>query len=475
MIWGRFGSDYISDVDNAWLRMDDRTNRMVITAVLTFEDPVEYDDLVERFDERLTNFDRFRQRLVEPWHGLRPRWEEDPLYDVEDHVSHVALPEPQGDEELQEFVADLMDEPLDPDRPLWQAWLVEGVSDSNALVVRVHHAVADGFALVYVLYGLADDPGSVELPVGDLPPLPGEEGFSEHMESKGEPDEERGQGFLDRVSPSQLRDDLEDVRETGEAVWETVQLPREPDTVLRGPLQQKKKVSWTESFDLEEMKEAGKMQGGTVNDFVLAATAGAFRRYMEEQGDDVPEDLDVRAGVPVNLEPLEHRQEQLGNSFGFGYVELPVGVEDPGERIQVVQDRTGVLKQGTDAHMMYQALEAVGGMPDEIQDLASLGFRDRVTAVVSNVPGPVDSLEIAGAEVDDVLFWVPTPEDIGVGVSIFSYDGRVRVGVAVDGNLVPEPERMSTAFEHEVEEMIDAALPTRGDEDTGASQEPPET
>lgn len=461
MIWDRFGSDYISDVDNAWLRMDDRTNRMVITAVLTFDEPVDYDDLVERFDERLTIFDRFRQRLVEPWHGLRPRWEEDPLYDVEDHVSHVALPEPQGDEEFQEFVGDLMDEPLDSDRPLWQAWLVEGVGGSNAVVVRVHHAVADGFALVYVLYGLADDPGSIELPVGDLPPLPGEEGFDEHMESKGEPEGEgEGErGLLDRVRPSQVRDDLEDARETGEAVWETLQLDREPDTVLRGPLQQKKRVSWTESFDLDEMKQAGKMQGGTVNDFVLAATAGAFRRYMEDRGEEVPEDLDVRAGVPVNLEPLEHRPEQLGNYFGFGYVELPVGVVDPAERIRVVQDRTGVLKQGTDAHMMYQALEAVGGMPDGVQDVASLGFHDRVTAVVSNVPGPVDSLEIAGSDVEDVMFWVPTPEDIGVGISIFSYDGEVRVGVAVDGNLVPDPEAMSDAFELEVGEMVDAALP----------------
>lgn len=470
MIWDRFGSDYISDVDNAWLRMDDRTNRMVITAVLTFDEPVDYDDLVDRFESRLTVFDRFRQRLSEPWHGLRPRWEEDPLFDVEDHVNHVALPEPQGDEEFQEFVGDLMDEHLDRDRPLWQAWLVEGVDGSNALVVRVHHALADGFALVYVLYGLADDPGSIELPVGDLPPLPGEEGFDEHIESKDEPEDEE-HGLLGRLRPDAVREDLEDARETAEAVWETLQLDREPDTVLRGPLQQSKQVAWTGCFDLDEVKQAGKLQGGTVNDFLLAATAGAFRRYIRSRGEEVPDGLDVRTGVPVSLEPLEHREEQLGNYFGFGFVELPVGVEEPAERIQVIQDRTGVLKQGTDAHMMYQALEAVGAMPDEVQEVASLGVHDRVTAVVSNVPGPVDSLEIAGSEVGDVMFWVPTPEDIGVGISIFSYDGGVRVGVAADENLVPDPEAMADAFELEVGEMVAAAL-SGGEEGRGADGSP---
>ncbi len=464
MIWDRFGDNYLGDVDNAWLRMDDRTNRMVITAVLTFDDPVEYDDLVARFRDRLVIFDRFRQKLVEPWHGGRLKWKEDPLFDVEDHVSHVALPEPQGDAELQEFVADRLDEGLDIDRPLWHAWLVDGVDGSNALVVRIHHAVADGFALMYVLYGLADNPGDIELPVGDLPPLPGEEGFSEHMESKGELSREGGGGSLrDRLDLDSIREDLEGGRDAVEAVVDTLQLDREPDTPLRGDLGASKGVAWTDELDLEELKKAGKIHGGTVNDFLLAAAAGAFGRYLEEREYETSEDLDIRSGVPVNLEPLEHREEQLGNYFGFGFVELPVGVDDHAERMRLIQERTGPLKQGSDAHMMYRALETVGAMPDRVQDLASLGFRNRLTAVISNVPGPVDSLEIAGSEVDDVMFWVPTQEDVGVGVSIFSYDGGVRVGVACDDNLVSDVERLAEAFEDEAEDMVEETLAEVGD------------
>ncbi|MFP4632682.1 MAG: wax ester/triacylglycerol synthase family O-acyltransferase [Halobacteriales archaeon] len=446
------GDDYLPAADNAWLRMDDRRNRMVITAVLSFDEPVSYEDVVERFEERLLNFDRFRQRVVEPWHGLRPKLEFDPLFDVENHVSHVALPEPQGEEEFQEFVGDILDDPLDDSRPMWHAWLVEGVGDSNALVVRIHHVLADGFALLYVLYGLADDPGSIELPIGSLPPLPGEEGFEEHVEAKGEAG---GRGLLGGVELGSLREEIEDAvdegRETAKAVVDTLKLSREPDTVFRGDLALSKNVSWTDSFDLDRVKLVSHALDGTVNDFLMAATAGAFRRYMFERDQVVADGLELRSAMPVNLKPLEHRDEPLGNYFGFGFVELPVGTEGIEQRVEFIQERTGMLKQGTDAYMMYRVLKTVGAMPDSVQDVASLGFRGRVTAAISNVPGPVDSLEIAGSEVEDLMFWVPTSEDIGVGVSILSYDGDVRVGVATDERLVPDPEALAEAFEEEVE------------------------
>jgi len=439
------GDGYLPSNDNAWLRMDDRTNRMIVTGVLIFDDRVPYDDLVDRFDDRLTRFDRFRQRLVEPWHGMRPRWEEDPLFEVENHVTHVALPEPQGEEEFQGFVGDVMDDDLDHGRPLWQTWLVEGAGDGdgNALVVRIHHALADGFALLYVLFGLADNPDEIELPIGELPPLPGEEGANGTDDTDSRlPD---ASSPLERLSRG---------AKAAGSVLSSFPLSREPETPLRGRLTASKRVSWTRTFGLDDVKSAAHSHDGTLNDLLMAVTAGAFRRYTEERDTEVPQDLELTTAMPVNLKPLADRDEQLGNYFGLGFIDLPVGVRDIRRRVRAVQDRTGVLKQGTEARMTYSALDAVGAMPDSVQDVASTAFRGRVTAAITNVPGPLEPLEIAGTEVDDIIFWAPTTEDIGIGLSIFSYGGRVRIGVAVNENVVPEPDALADAFEEEMEEVL---------------------
>jgi diacylglycerol O-acyltransferase len=460
--FGSFGDDYLPSTDNAWLRMDGRTNRMVVTGVLSFEESITYEEIKERFEERLLLFDRFRQRLVEPWHGLRPRWEEDPLFDLNNHLTHVALPEPGGKDELQEFVGDVIGEPLDYDRPLWHCWLVEGgEGDGNALVVRIHHALADGFALLYVLFSLADDPDSIELPFGDLPPLPGDT-------PEASASEDNSGGFnLSKASETLLRG----AEATVEAV-DSVPLRSEPKTPLSGDPGTLKRAVWTQTYSLDKIKSAAGKYDATVNDVLMAVSAGAFRRYLESQGYSVPRSLELRTAMPINLKPLQERDEQLGNYFGLGFVELPVGIENLGDRTASIQERTGELKQGTEAYGMYSLLTAVGSMPDKVQDAATKVFRDRVTAVVTNVPGPLESIEIAGTEVNDIMFWAPTTEDIGLGISIFSYDGGVSIGIASDDNVVSEPDALADAFDRELEELVgrardDGSEDRDGTEDTG--------
>lgn len=444
--FGSFGDDYLPSTDNAWLRMDGRTNRMVVTGVLSFEDSITYDEIKERFEERLLLFDRFRQRLVEPWHGLRPRWEEDPLFDIDNHLTHIALPEPGGEEELQEFVGDVIGEPLDNDRPLWHCWLVEGgEGDGNALVVRIHHALADGFALLYVLFSLADDPDSIELPFGELPPLPGDTPEVSVSEDKS--------GSIDFNISKASETLLRGAEATVEAV-DSVPLRSEPKTPLSGDPGTSKRAVWTQTYSLDEIKSAAGKYDATVNDVLMAVSAGAFRRYLESQGYSVPRNLELRTAMPINLKPLQERDEQLGNYFGLGFVELPVGIERLEDRTEGIQSRTGELKQGTEAYSMYSLLTAVGSMPDTVQEVATKAFRNRVTAVVTNVPGPFDSIEIAGTEVNDIMFWAPTTEDIGLGISIFSYDGGVSIGIASDDNVVSEPDALADAFDRELEELV---------------------
>jgi len=416
--------------------MDDRKNLMVVTGVLFFDDRVPYDKLRDRFEDRLTRFDRFRQRLVEPRFGTRPRWEEDPQFDVENHLTHVALPEPQDDEQLQRFVADKMDDRLDYSKPLWHCWLVEGVGEGNALVVRIHHALADGFALLYVLFGLSDNPDEIELPIGELPPLPGEDGGRDgRARSDG-----TGTGLgLDPVSVGESV--VSGFTDAVGTYLRTRPLLKDPETPLRGRLSGSKSVAWTETYDLDDVKATARSYDATVNDVLMASTAGAFRRYIEDRAGETPEGLELTTAMPVNLKPLGDRDEQLGNYFGLGFVELPVGVEDYGERVQLLQERTGIVKQGAEAYGMYALLNVAGSVPRLVQDTAAKAFRERITAAVTNVPGPLSRLELAGTEVTDIMFWAPTTEDIGIGISLFSYGGEVRVGVAVDDNVVSDVER----------------------------------
>lgn len=527
-------SEYLSGTDNAWFRMGDRTNRMIITAVLFFEEPVTYEELESQLEKRLLPFKRFRQRIVKPWHRLRPKWKIDDEFNIDAHLTHVALPEPAGEEELQRFVAETMDKDLDRSRALWHGWLVEWAGDDgnggNALVVRIHHALGDGFALLYVLLGLADDPAAIDMPLGDVPPPPGmedEEWARERAKAIGDSDEEDevtgrtrqdetlygSEGVKDGTDEAEdgkeqddegatetetdqegdEKEDEEDAKDSRSPLssirnavsmganmakigYSSLTLSREPKTSLRGDLGLTERVSWTESYDTEKVKQVGDVYGGTINDVLMSATAGAFRRYLIENGEDVPEDLDLRCAVPVNLKPLEERTEELGNYFGLGFLQLPVGVEDPQERMRMIQDRTGMLKQGTEAYLMYLSLALVGALPRFVQSLVLRRFHNRMTAAVTNVPGPKESFEFAGKTVKDIKFWVPRSEDIGIGISIFSYDGSVRVGVAADEGLVSEPEKLAESFNDEMETIFeDAGVEVDGKNEKDEEEEQDET
>jgi hypothetical protein len=188
-------------------------------------------------------------------------------------------------------------------------------------------------------------------------------------------------------------------------------------------------------------------------------TAGALRRVLEGRGEDT-DGLELRCTAPVNLTPIANRDEQLGNGFGLAFLPLPVGTRDLDERIRTVRDRRGIRKIGIEAFLMYSLLRIGGRVPEVVQEGVMSFFEDRSTAIVTNVPGPMETIELAGAEVTDLVFWVPQAIDQGIGISLLTYDNSVRVGVAADANLLPDAAELSTAFEREVE-ALEAELATR--------------
>lgn len=449
------GSEPLSGVDYAWLRMDEPANLMLINGVLAMDQPVDLERLRETIARRLLSIPRFRQRVVVPRRG-RPRWEPAVDFRLEDHVQALDLPAPGGDTELQEVIGHLIYTPLDLDKPLWQFHLVRNYRGGSALFARLHHAIGDGVALLLVL-----------LSITDLTPAASEQGGEQNPFTElfvnPRPDHARVHALAEQVMPEGMRLLLLPVTallasnrfKVGAAALVTLarlllRLP-DPATRFKGPLGVPKKIAWSAPLPVSAVREVGQALGGTVNDVLMAAMAGAFRRYLARHG-EVPGGLDFRAAMPVNLRPME-RMSRLGNEFGLVFLSLPVGLADPAERLAELRRRSNALKRSVEPVVVFGILRLLGVVPLWAQRLVVRIFASKTTAVMTNVPGPREPLYLAGKPIRDIFFWVPQAGRVGIGASICSYAGHVRMGVGTDAGLVPDPEAIVQDFHDEFEAM----------------------
>jgi WS/DGAT/MGAT family acyltransferase len=227
--------------------------------------------------------------------------------------------------------------------------------------------------------------------------------------------------------------------------------PNDPKTAFKGPLGVPKKVAWSEAVAVADVKAVGRALGGTVNDVLLSAMTGGLRRYLEGRGERT-EGINVRAAMPVNLRPLE-RMADLGNHFGLIFLSLPVGIADPVARLAELGRRARALKRSAEPVVVYGILQLLGKVPHAVQRLVVRIFGAKTTAVMTNVPGPRQRLHLAGQRIRDIFFWVPQSGRVGIGISICSYVGHVRLGVITDAGLVPDPQRIVEAFHDEFVEL----------------------
>jgi diacylglycerol O-acyltransferase len=467
----------LSNVDTAWLRMEDPTNLMMVTGVMIFSAPMDFERLKATIKACLLRFDRFRQRVVSPRLPLGPYyWEDDPGFDLNVHLQRVTLPPPGDQVALEETVSYLMSTPLDFSRPLWQVHLVERYGDGCALIARLHHCIADGIALVHVLLSLTDrDPAApwpvarpAERPRRDRGPLeallrPARSAFRTTARFTETLLQE---GLETLTNPSHALDRARLGASGATALGKLALRWPDPKTLFKGPLGVDKQAAWSAPIPLPDVKAVGRVMGGTVNDVLLAAVTGALRRYMQDHGEPV-EGLNLRAVVPVNLRPLDKVPEP-GNNFGLVFLSLPVDIADPVERLFELKRRMDDLKDSPEAVVVFGLLNAVGMAPSEIQDIVVNIFGTKATAVMTNVPGPRETIYLAGAPLDTIMFWVPQSGHLGMGVSIISYAGQVRLGIVTDKGLVPDPEDIIAGFRVEFDELAELARQVEADQAVSA-------
>jgi WS/DGAT/MGAT family acyltransferase len=233
-----------------------------------------------------------------------------------------------------------------------------------------------------------------------------------------------------------------------------------------------KRVAWADPLPLAEVKAVGGALSASVNDVLLSCVTGALRAYLADKGDAV-DGLSLRAVVPVNLRPIE-KAWQLGNQFGLVFCDLPIGIENPVERLYAVRANMHALKGSWQPALTMGLLSAMGAAPSALQELVLQVLARNGTAVMTNVPGPVHALYLAGAKIASVIVWVPQSGDIGLGVSILSYAGNVQFGLLTDRSLCPDPERVIERFGPEFEKLLLTALlspwPDRGDLDPSLAE-----
>lgn len=462
------GREPVSKVDTAWLRMERPTNLMMITGVVTLEKPIAYERLLDTIEKRWLAFKRFRQKAVNRPGGAY--WVLDEDFEIHAHVRRVALPGRADRKELEEFVSDLASTALDPSRPLWQFHYIENYTGGPVIVQRIHHCYADGIALVQVLLSLTDQ--AREPRSETLDPVTWRRSQAERssiFRRLTEPARDGlgaaaqlskmavGEGVRLLQDPERARYLADQASGLAAELLNSLSLPPDPKTLFKGRLSVRKQVAWAEPLPLEEVKALSKCLGCSVNDLLIAAVTGSLRSYMIEQGELPPPGIEIRATVPVNLRPLEHARE-LGNHFGLVFLNLPIGESNPLRRVRLVRQRMDELKRGRQAEVAFGLLAAVGMGPSFLQKPALDLLSEKATTVLTNVPGPQQSLYLAGERVRDMMFWVPQTGGIGIGVSILSYDGQVFFGVIADRRLVVEPRRIIERFKTEFEALLYLSL-----------------
>jgi diacylglycerol O-acyltransferase len=460
---GREAVQSLSPQDASFLHLEDAVSHMHIGSVAILEGPPpDYEAIARMVRSHLPSVPRYRQRVhFVPVALGRPVWVDDPHFNLGYHLRRTALASPGGDQELRNLVGRVMSQQLDRGKPLWEIWVVEGLSDGRwALISKVHHCMVDGVSGAELLAVILDSERDPELPASD----------EWHPERQPTGAELAIQALARRaVSPyEQLRTLRSAIRsprrilrsaaDTTRGLWSMSGLVSSPPrSSLNGPIGPHRRWAWagTQLSDVKRIRDAF---GGTVNDVVLTVIAGGFRALLAGRQESTQRD--VRTLVPVSVRG-SHEHGAYNNRVSAIFANLPVGIEDPVQRLAAVRTQMEQLKQSGEA-VAGDVLVGLSGFAPAM--LLSLGLRAAtrmpqrsVNTVATNVPGPQHPLYAAGRRLLECYPYVPVAGQIRIGVAIFSYNGALTFGVTGDYDEAPDIDVLCDGIQRSIRELLAAA------------------
>jgi diacylglycerol O-acyltransferase len=456
--------DRLSAVDASFLVQEKQASHMHVGALVIFDGPPPArEEFTAHLEARLKLVPRYRQKLAfPPLETGRPFWVDDPSFNLDYHVRHTALPKPGNEEQLRALLGRIFSQRLDRSKPLWEVWIVHGLEDGRfALISKTHHALVDGISGVDIATVLFDLKPVPEDPEGDDTWSPEPPPSDADLVAEGikglvrTPFSLAGQavGALQRPGAT-----LERLREAAEGLGEVVWagLNPAPDVPLNVEIGPHRRLRWVQSR-LADFKEVKNSLGGTVNDAVLAVVAGALRRWLHDRGVRT-QGMELRALVPVSIR-TDDDQGSLGNRIAAMRGPLPVYVEDPVERLRIVREGMGQLKESKQA----LGAEVIAGLtdfapPTLLAQASRLNFSTRLfNLIVTNVPGPQFPLYLLGREMQEIVPIAFLPENHALAIAIMSYNGKVDFGLLADYDAMPDIDAFAGHLEESLAELLAAA------------------
>jgi WS/DGAT/MGAT family acyltransferase len=459
--------EWMSAIDSSFLHVENDVTPMHIGGVSLFEGPPPaFSDLKEMVAGKLDLVPRYRQKVrFMPLGAGAPAWVDDPHFSLEYHVRHTAVPRPGSEEQLRQMAARIFSQHLDRNKPLWEMWSVEGLADGRwALLSKVHHCMVDGVAATDLMSVMFSDET-------DRPPARGRRQFSPPPEPSSV--ELLARTIAHKVSPAgqaqSLRRAIAAPKETLRTVAETARAALAASSRMRpvasssltGPIGPHRRWSWAD-VRLTDVKTVRAALGGTVNDVVLAVITNGFRELLESRQEHPEPDAVVRTMVPVSVRRRGERGV-YNNRVSAVFARLPVGLDDPRERLAQIRGEMDGIKQTKQA-VAGDVLSSLSGFAPPL--LLALGSR-LVTAsprlnmhtATTNVPGPQQPVQTLGRRMLESYPFVPVVGSIRIVVAIFSYDGGLFFGVTGDYDGAPDIKILTDGIADGMKDLLALAEP----------------
>jgi diacylglycerol O-acyltransferase / wax synthase len=465
-----FHYEPLSYLDASFLALETRTSHMHVAGVALFDAaPLKGEDggidiarIRSHVESKLRYIPRYRQRLEWVPFDRRPVWVDDEHFSIDYHLRHSSLPRPGTEAQLKQMAGRIVSTPLDRSKPLWELWVVEGVDDDRfAIIAKIHHCMIDGISGVDLTTILLNVVPTSEIEEQDTwvprpAPNPTQLAVAEAARLTGR--------LVDRLShlSEAVRDGVALTDRTLDKSTAAVsslrsgwlraadRTPINPDIGLN------RRFDWTET-PLDAIKEIKNKVGGSVNDVVLAITAGAVRRFLiDERGYDVS-GAEFRVMNPVSTRSADQRGA-LGNQVAMWLLELPIQEPDPRRRVEKVKEATSNLKKTNQALGAATLVEISSGTPITLLSLANRVVGSRIrpfNMTVTNIPGPQFPMYLLESEMLANYPMVPLWAQHGIGIALFSYNGRLLWGIHADYDTLPDSDRFLAAIQDSFRELQD--------------------